>query len=178
MTIIAAIKKNNKVYIGADSFWGHTYYSGDKADSNKIIKFKHFYVAVAGVAVGRDVLEDMSEKYIKPLTSKKAARTFAKKVFKQLKITINDSIVDEDKPLGHFGMIIATKTNIYHIQSDLSCFDEHKYLARGAGADYCESSLEALYDFKLKPKKILKKSLQIACKLSPLCKKPLTIIKV
>src|ERR1700721_1092988 len=60
MTILVAVKKNDRVYLGADRIttFGNEY-STDLVNGSKIIKLKHAYLATSGYTLLDNVIEHL-----------------------------------------------------------------------------------------------------------------------
>ena len=61
MTILVAVKKNNKVFLGADriTMFGSEY-ATDLVDNCKIMKLKHGYLATSGYTLFKNIFEHLS----------------------------------------------------------------------------------------------------------------------
>ena len=171
MTIIAAIKKDNKVLIGCDSFLGNSWVQ-TKIDNTKIVTFGNCAIGIAGNLSTRDVLEDLSrdpEWNHYWVVDKPSARYLAREIFRRVKESFKDGL--EHRADSDF--IIATPNDIYKVQSDLSVYIVDKFEVIGAGMYQCMGSLNALYDLVEDPKDILSKALNSTCELNPFCTGPI-----
>lgn len=176
MTIIVAVKKNNKVAIGADSFWGGCYHITE-TDKPKLIEFDGFVCAIAGLGNLTDVLLDMKDtNTVWKVDSRSTARAFAKEVFKRIKEDWSSGYA-ETKELADAGLIIATSNEIYTVEGRLACITS-SILTDGAGWELAKGAIGSQYDYDLTARQLVEIGIKTACKYSPLCKEPFKVIEV
>ena len=181
MTVCVVVKKDGKVYIGTDSFWGGCYDQMPSGiNTDKIVDFGTFKVAISGSGNLRDALEIYKAKFKVPIkiNSKLAARNFAKKLFviwKGLGKEGCHSEEEAEEEISGGRFLIATPKEIYQVYGNLSVFTHERFQAIGAGDRFALGALEALYDLDITGLAIITKALEAACKLSPLCSEPLDI---
>src|SRR5580704_12309340 len=60
MTILVAVKKNGRIFLGADRITtSGSYYSTDLVDGSKIMKLRHGYLATSGYSLIDNVIEHL-----------------------------------------------------------------------------------------------------------------------
>lgn len=179
MTITAAIRRNDEIYIGADSFAGSDLQKNPHIISNKLIKFKSgAYIGISGLFLLRDVLEERRDKDpYRDFSNKHEVRDFIKDVWVEMKDIL--SSVENTERLVSTNAIIATPKRIWEINiGDLSLLETNKYTTTGSGYIACQAALEALYDTEMSTKALLEKSLKITTKIVPTTSPPIKVIKV
>ena len=180
MTVIAAIKRNNEVWIGADSFLGNWYAISPPTDMVKLNPLGNSMIAITGTCTFRDIIEEMSKEDKKwTITDRTSARKIGKELYLRLKEELEEgTVTNKEAEAESSGFIICTKDNIYEIQGDTSCLVHEEMHAMGAGWKEAVSVLFALYDSDFSNSEVLERALKTACKLNPLCSEPVFVRKV
>lgn len=177
MTIIASVKKGNKVVIGADSFYGSQYSRLHSSDTSKLFRIENFVVGISGISEYREAIEDL--KWKKKITKKKHAREFVGAVNRKIRDLYADGwVADPEKSAKSGQLIIATPKRIFEVYNNMSSFEFDRYTAEGAGMTEALGALESLYDLIEDPAEVLERALLTTCKLNPMCAEPLEIIEV
>jgi ATP-dependent protease HslVU (ClpYQ) peptidase subunit len=180
MTIIAAIKRRDEVWIGSDSFFGDEESRIlDSEDSSKIIQFRYFKVGFAGAIILRDVL--YATKWNSQIKNNIDATNFAKRVFAMAKKMVLEGLVDKDtwmKELEDIDFLIVTPSKIFHVEDSTACQEFKRYRCIGIAHKQCSTAIEALYDIPIENNQVIKAALSATCRLSNFCSEPLTIMKV
>lgn len=166
MTCIVALRHQGKVYMASDSI-----IVADGVTTRgvrKVVPFPGFVVGFAGHFKAKNILDELktSQKSLK-VVSAIDARKFAKKVFKRLKTEEDDEdSKDEDSSVT---LLIATPTNVYEIDSYLSCVECGEISAIGTGAPYAKAVLRLMLDQKLSddPRQMLGVAVEIASQYDP-----------
>lgn len=184
MTILVAVKKNGRVFCGADRMttFGNEY-ATDLVNGSKIIKLKHGYVATTGYSLLDNVIEHLYK-----TNSKLVDNTFADRheVFGFFLALYNEmkksyTLIDSGKETYanfHNAFLVVTAKSIYGISSNLSVHEYDKFAARGAGSDYSLGCLYGCYDLLDDGFEIARMALEAACRYSIYCKEPLDILEV
>lgn len=184
MTILAAVKKNNRVYIGADRitmFGGE--YATDLVDNCKIMKLRHAYLASSGYTLVNNVIEHLYSKGSEILDNEFRNRADVFQFFLALygQLKDNYTLVDSGKDTYaaiYNSFLLVTPGHIYGIANNLSVHEYDQYAAYGAGADYALGSLYSIYDVLDDGEEITRVALEAACQFSIYCKEPLDILEV
>lgn len=181
MTIVAAYKGPDGIYLGGDSL------ASDSSDSiytsePKVFSFKGFCIGYAGSfrfgqILGHCFLPPEHDPSLDDSTYMfvvwiEALRDTLSN-FGHLKCEDGvDSIASEG------AAIVVYRDSIYYVQEDLSLLKSASpYAAIGSGMSYALGAMNALEDSKLPGEDILRKSIEIAIKFSPRCGGDITILK-
>lgn len=178
MTCIVALRHQGKVYMASDSI-----IVADGVvtrNARKVVSFPGFVVGFAGHFKAKNILDELrSSQKIGKMASAIDARKFAKKVFKKLKAEeeSNDGSDDEDDSVS---LLIATQTNVYEIDSYLSCVECGEVSGIGTGAPYAKAALRLMLDQKLSddPRQMLGIAVEIAAQYDNLSGTPAFIEEV
>lgn len=184
MTILVAVKKNNRVFLGVDSFAsnGNTVMP-DLTYPWKIIKLKHAYIATTGWSLLQNIVEHLKATNHKMMENTFSSRNDVFSFFLVLysELRKNYTLVDPGKETYaqiYNNFLIATASNIYAISSNISVTEHEHYVAKGAGADYALGCLYGTYDIIDDGKVVVRRALEAACKLNIYCREPLEIIEI
>lgn len=184
MTILVAVKKGGRVFLGADRIttFGNEYFT-DLVNAGKIIKLKHAYLATSGYTLLDNVLEHLHSNNHKIMDNKFQSRSdvfqFFLELFQELKKGY--TLVDTGKETyaGIYNVfLIVTAKSIYGVSNNLSVTEYPYYAAKGAGSDYSLGSLYALYDNIDDGRELTRLALEAACHFCIYCREPLDIIEV
>lgn len=184
MTILVAVKKNGRVWMGADRITTFgSEYSTDLVNASKIIKLKHAYLATSGYTLLDNVIEHLYEHNHKMMESNFENRAqvfqFFLELYGEMKKTY--TLVDTGKETyaGIYNVfLLVTPTSIFGISNNLSVHEYDKFAAKGAGSDYSQGTLYALYELMDDGKELCRIALEAACHFSIYCKEPIDIIEV
>lgn len=184
MTILVAVKKNGRVFLGADRIttFGNEYHT-DLVGGQKIIKLKNAYLATSGYTLLDNVIEHLVQTGHKMMDNPFASRgdvfTFFLELYGELRkaYTLVDS--GKDTYAGIYNVfLVVTPTNIYGISNNLSVSEYPLYAAKGAGSDYALGCLYGLHESIDDGYELVRLSLEAACHFSVYCREPLDIIEV
>jgi ATP-dependent protease HslVU (ClpYQ) peptidase subunit len=184
MTILVAVKKNKRVYVGADRMttFGNEY-ATDLVNGSKIIKLKHGYVATTGYSLLDNVIEHLYKTNNKLIDNTFANRhdvfSFFLELYNEMKKSY--TLVDSGKDTyANFynAFLVVTAKSIYGISSNLSVHEYDRFAARGSGSDYSLGCLYGCYELIDDGFEIARLALEAACRYSIYCKEPLDIIEV
>jgi len=184
MTILVAVKKNGKIFLGADRMTtSGSEYSTDLVNGSKLIKLKHAYLATSGYTLLDNVVEHMFDKRHKMMenTFKNRAEVFQffLDFFAELKKSY--TLVDHGKETyaGLYNVfLLVTPKNIYGVSANLSVHEFDRFAAKGAGSDYSLGCLYGIYDLIDDVHELTRLGLEAACHFSIYCKEPLDIVEV
>jgi ATP-dependent protease HslVU (ClpYQ), peptidase subunit len=184
MTILVAVKKNGRVGWGPDRITTFgSEYSTDLVNASKIIKLKHAYLATSGYTLLDNVIEHLYEHNHKMMESNFENRAqvfqFFLELYSEMKKTY--TLVDTGKETyaGIYNVfLLVTPTSIFGISNNLSVHEYDKFAAKGAGSDYSQGTLYALYELMDDGRELCRIALEAACHFSIYCKEPIDIIEV
>lgn len=191
MTVVVAMKHNNRYYLGADTavVCGNKKLS-DLGDYSKIVEFKHFYVAFAGYTLLRTALLDMQKspdrnKAFMRMRDEIDATKFSAYIFDFVSHLLECSPShekDSSDPVGE--LLIISNSGIYHADeynsvtrtSEFNSIGSGQELARGAydilrrGLSETSSAEEA--------REVVRECLKVSCKYSLGCSEPLHMSEI
>ncbi len=184
MTILVAVKKNGRIWMGADRITTFgSEYSTDLVNASKIIKLKHAYLATSGYTLLDNIIEHLYEHNHKMMESEFKNRAqvfqFFLDMYNEMKKTY--TLVDTGKETyaGIYNVfLLVTPKSIYGISNNLSVHEYDRYAAKGAGSDYSQGTLYALYELIDDGYELCRVALEAACHFSIYCKEPIDIIEV
>ncbi|HEY9755362.1 MAG TPA: hypothetical protein V6C97_09380 [Oculatellaceae cyanobacterium] len=184
MTILVAVKKNGRVYLGADRIttFGNEY-STDLVNSSKIIKLKHGYLATSGYTLLDNVIEHLYNTDHKMMENSFKDRAQVFHFFLQLfsEMRKNYTLVDTGKDTYatmYNVFLLVTPSSIYGVSNNLAVHEYERFAAKGAGSDYAQGCLYGTFDLIDDAFEITRLALESACHFSIYCKEPLDIIEV
>lgn len=184
MTILVAVKKNDRVFLGADRIttFGNEYFT-DLVDGSKIIKLKHAYFATSGYTLLDNIIEHLHVSKHKMMDNTFRTRAEVFSFFLELYAELKKSYTLVDTGKDTYAAIynvflIVTPQAIYGVSNNLSVHEYDKYAAHGAGADYALGCLYGIYDTIDDGFELVRLALEAACHFSIYCKEPLDIIEV
>lgn len=184
MTILVAVKKNGRVFLGADRIttFGNEYHT-DLVGGQKIIKLKNAYLATSGYTLMDNVIEHLVTTNHKmmdnPFTNRADVFSFFLEMYGELKKAYTLVDTGKDTYAGIYNVFfIVTATSIYGVSNNLSVSEYPEYACKGAGSDYSLGCLYALYDTVDDGYELVRLALEAACHFSVYCKEPLDIIEV
>ncbi|MCA9801033.1 MAG: hypothetical protein KC777_03555 [Cyanobacteria bacterium HKST-UBA02] len=184
MTILVAVKKNDRIWIGADRItcFGSEY-ATDLKDGSKIMKLKHAYLATSGYTLLDNIIEHLYENGSDLLDSEFKTRAqvfeFFLKLYGEMKKTYTLVDTGKDTYAGIYNVfLLVTADRIYGIANNLSVNEFERYAAKGAGSDYAQGCLYGLYDILDDGHELTRLALEAACHFSIYCKEPIDILEV
>lgn len=184
MTILVAVKKNGRVFMGADRIttFGNEY-ATDLVNCSKIIKLKNAYLGTSGYTLLDNVIEHLynTENPImqNPFKTRADAFTFFLSFYAELKK--NYTLVDtgKDTYANFYNVfLLVTPTSIYGVSNNLSVHEYERFAAKGAGSDYSQGCLYGLYDLIDDGAELARLGLEAACHFSIYCREPIDVIEV
>jgi len=184
MTILVAVRKNKRVFVGADRMttFGNEY-ATDLVNGSKIIKLKHGYLATTGYSLLDNVIEHLyvtnSKLIDNTFSNRHEVFSFFLELYNEMKKSY--TLIDSGKDTYanfHNAFLVVTAKNIYGISPNLSVHEYERFAARGSGSDYSLGCLYGCYDLMDEGFEIARLALEAACRYSIYCKEPLDIIEV
>lgn len=171
MTTLLAVKKNNRICIGADTLTilagGRKQTASDLINSDKIIAHQSNYIGVDGNHSLYLALKDLLKQ-----DKKKVSFATEEDVFKQIcrwhhilkeKYDLIPSSEESDSfESSRFELLIVSGAGIFKTYELRSVQHFAKFYAVGSGSSYALGAMEALYDKELSAEKIAKEALQVA----------------
>lgn len=184
MTILVAVKKNGRVFLGADRIttFGNEY-TTELLNGTKIIKLKHAYLATSGYTLMDNVIEHLHSVNHKMMdnTFKNRSEVFSffLELYAELKKAYTLVDTGKDTYAGIYNIFfIVTPKSIYGISNNMSVVEYSQYATKGAGSDYSLGALYATYDTIDDGYELVRTALEAACNFSLYCREPLDIIEV
>jgi ATP-dependent protease HslVU (ClpYQ) peptidase subunit len=184
MTILIAVKKNGRVFLGADRIttFGNEYHT-DLVGGEKIIKLKNAYLATSGYILLDNVIEHLvvtNHKMMEnPFKTRADVFSFFLELYSELKKAYTLVDTGKDSYAGIYNVFfVVTPTSIYGVSNNMSVSEYPEYAAKGAGSDYSLGTLWALYDTIDDGYELVRMALESACHFSVYCKEPLDIVEV
>ena len=184
MTILVAVKKNGRVFLGADRIttFGQEYFT-DLVNGGKIIKLKHAYLATSGYTLLDNVLEHLHANNHKVMDNKFSNRAevfqFFLELYTELKKQYTLTDTGKDTYAGIYNVfLVVTDKAIYGISNNMTVTEYPFYVAKGAGADYSLGCMYALYETVDDGRELARLALEAACHFCIYCREPLDIIEV
>lgn len=184
MTILVAVKKNGKVYLGSDRIttFGNEYVT-DLVRGSKIIKLKHAYLATSGYSLLDNIIEHLYRNNHKMMDNTFADRSHVFSFFLELYNELKKSFTLVEPGKDTFAsmynvFLVVTPKSIYGVSTNLSVSEYPKFAARGAGSDYSVGCLYGLYDVLDDGMELTRVALEAACHFNVYCKEPLDILEV
>jgi ATP-dependent protease HslVU (ClpYQ) peptidase subunit len=184
MTILVAVKKNGRVFLGADRIttFGNEY-TTDLVNGSKIMKLKHAYLATSGYTLLDNVIEHLFNQNHKMMENEFKNRshvfTFFLELYNELKKSYTLIDAGKDTYASMYNVfLVVTPTNIYGISNNLAVHEYEKFAAKGAGSDYSQGCLYGIYELLEDGFEITRVSLEAACHFSIYCKEPIDVLEV
>ncbi len=184
MTILVAVKKNGKVFLGSDRIttFGNEYVT-DLVRGSKIIKLKHAYLATSGYSLLDNIIEHLYRANHKMMENTFEDRSkvfsFFLELYNELKKSYTLVEPGKDTFASMYNVfLVVTPTNIYGVSTNLSVSEYPRFAARGAGSDYSVGCLYGLYDVLEDGFELTRMALEAACHFNVYCKEPLDILEV
>lgn len=169
MTVAAAVNKNNRLVIGADTQtnFGDNCMPGDNYGVSKILTINGSYIAGSGWGLYDNILKDvLLGKKNKNLKLNDEMSIF--KFFNALYFTVkeeysyvNNQCNSSSSPFADLDsrFLIANKNGIFFVSSIISVHKFEKYFAIGSGCDYALGAIHALYDLNYSAKEICQQAI-------------------
>lgn len=184
MTILVAVKKNGRVFLGADRIttFGNEYVT-DLVGGSKIMKLKNAYLATSGYTLLDNVIEHLYHSSHKMMENSFKDRAHVFSFFLDLYNELKKSytLVDPGKDTYatmYNVFLVVTPKSIFGVSTNLSVNEYERFAARGAGSDYSQGCLYGIYDLIDDGLELTRLALEAACHFSIYCKEPLDIIEV
>ena len=155
MSVIVAIKKNNRIVMAADTlttFGDSEVMPQENARTPKVGRIGDSLIGGAGWAVYDDILNNyLSTRPTPDLTSSKKIFSFFLEFWKALHeqyTFVNDQAAQAMSPFGDLDstFLIANSGGIFTVASDLGVTPLSRYYAIGSGGEYAIGVLYTLYN--------------------------------
>lgn len=184
MTILVAVKKNGRVFLGADRIttFGNEY-TTDLVNGSKIMKLRHAYLATSGYTLLDNVIEHLFKSNHKmmenPFRDRAEVFTFFLELYSELKKSYTLIDAGKDTYANMYNVfLLVTPSSVYGVSNNLSVHEYEKFAAKGAGSDYSQGCLYGVYDLLDDGFEITRIALEAACHFSIYCKEPIDVIEV
>lgn len=178
MTIAVGVARKNEVVLAADSqsSFGTNTVATANHRAQKIRKIGSAYIAMSGWGVYQNIFDDFLLKHDRfDLNSEQEIFVFFNNFWRELKENycfVNEQcdrsaespFVDLDS-----SFLIASKSGIFYVCSNMSITRFDQYFAIGSGCNFALGALHALYDSALSASKIAVKAVEAAMSLNVYC---------
>ncbi len=177
MTIIAALRQDGKVYVGADRQWTSHYHQTN--EHGKLTKLGNAVIGITGIGAYKSILEfaaiqDQFKDY--QFTDRISVTLFAIEFYKWVRECFFLGASDTDNlPDLNTTFLICTSKKIFAMYGHLGIMEYAHYFADGCGREYAYGSV---FSSSGDPKARLKIALQAAGSMSTGCGAPYDIIEV
>ncbi len=179
MTIAVTVLKRKRLVIGADTQmnFGDSRMPDDNHRASKIFKINDSYIAGSGWAlydnIFQDILSRQKAESIK-LKDEKSIFQFFNNLFFTMKEKysyVNSQCNGQNTPFADLDsrFLIANRSGMFYVSSNLSVHRFQKYYAIGSGCDYAIGAIHALYDSDLSAKEICHKAISAAIDMDVRC---------
>ena len=183
MTVLAVVRKNNKVVIAADTAtsYGSTLKDAEyKTNHDKIIRFKNTWFALTGFSMGKIMLKHALEDHGKDLSFDGLSDIYRStlklhKVFKDeyYLMTKNGGNAQPVESM-QLHMLIANSSGIYEVTGDRNVSEVDRFWSAGSGSHFAIGAMHASYDRFKDPMKIATAGIEAACRFNAHCRLPMT----
>ena len=187
MSIVVAVRKNNALVMAADTltcFSEDEQVPPDNASAEKIMRIGHSVVGGAGWGLYDDIFRDFLAGREPPgLDSEGSIFSFFLELWKALheKYTfVNDQAHDKDSPFGDLdsSFLIANRTGIYRVSSDLSVSRFKQYCSTGSGSEYALGAVHALYHSSATAREIAEEAVRAAIAFNVFCGGTVQVLEI
>lgn len=169
MTVAAAVCKNKRIVIGADTQtnFGDNCMPGDNYKAGKILTVNDSYIAGSGWGLYDNILQDLLQsrpfKNLRLHDEKTIFKFFNTLYFKAKEeySFVNSQCNSTSSPFADLDsrFLIANKSGIFFVSANISVHKFEKYFAIGSGCDYALGAIHALYDLDYSAKEICRQAI-------------------
>jgi len=187
MSVVVAVRKNDSIVMAADSltcFSEDEQLPQDNSRSAKIIRVGHSILGGAGWGIYDDILGDfLADRDPPAFDSERSIFQFFLELWKALhdKYTfVNDQASSKDSPFGDLdsSFLIANRSGLYRVCSDLCVSRFQRYYAVGSGSEYAMGAMHALFDDTLDAAQIAERSVRSAIAFNVYCGGEIDVLEV
>jgi len=191
MTIVAALYKNNEMWVMGDRMttWGEYFQRTDSHNNGKFVRFRHAYIGIAGRILYANALQYWVDNQSKTRFKKHVnshfkteseVHDFFQEFFKFITehYGLGAAASDDVAKMSNASFLLATPDSIYDVSAcrDITTFKN--YSAIGSGADTAIAAIDALYPVVKNPNEILTRAYVTTCKLISGCGGEMELINV
>ncbi len=179
MSIVVAVQKDGLIALASDSlsvFGSHREDQTNIINNQKIVSVGSSYLGYTGWGLYGNILSHYLKKQKTPprLTDEHAIFSFFLKFMKDLRDRynlVNDQANSEKDPFADLDscFIIANRSGIYGVSSNLSVCQYRTFHAIGSGCDYAFGALHATYDQELPVEAIARCAVEAAIRFDSDC---------
>lgn len=170
MTIIAAMRKNNEIWMASDrESSSYDFGRSDQVHGSKIVPFKNALIGTSGLALFKNALKYYSKTEKGIYNSRFDGETdvmdffFKFHAFMKKKYGLGSAKNDDVEKLSYNQFMVVTQDFIYQLSCarDVSTFEN--YAAIGNGTEIALGAIHVLSPIIESPEEILKKAVSAAC---------------
>ena len=177
MSVVVAVAKDGHAAIASDSQvnFGDLVVPPANHQATKIRRLGRSYLAVTGWALYENILNDFIDPKKPPsLAGETQIYQFFLRLWKALHDRygfVNDQCEEQHSPFGDLAaaFLVANRSGIYSVASDMSVTRFERYYAIGAGNDFALGALHALYDLDLTAPVLAERAVAAAIAFNPFC---------
>ncbi len=183
MSIIVAVKKNGRAAMAADTAEsdGSLVISARYlVNHSKIVKYKRFYIGIAGWAATADIFEALLRKHGKSVCFDSREQIFESSlaIHKLLKAHyFLETNEDKEQPVesSQLSLLIGGPSGLFELESYRSVTEYTRFWAIGSGKTVALGAMHALFDRFDDPSDIARAAVEAACEFDDACALPLEV---
>ena len=185
MSIAVAVKKGQRVVVGADTqqnFGSNKPCPGNLRES-KLRRIGPALLASTGWGLYDNILDDyLSRRKAVRLLSRADVFQFFKGFWRALHKEysfVNDQSGEKDSPFGDLdaSFMVVNKAHIFHVSSNMSVTEFLKFHAIGSGSDYALGAMHVLYEENLRAEEMARRAVDAAMVHNIYCGGEIEILK-
>lgn len=182
MSIVVAVKKNNKIIIAADSLYtagSQKVKSKYKVNNQKLLQIGNSWIGLVGWTAIEHALESVIQKHKEIFNFSDRSSIY------ESSLKLQDILEDEyhletkendDQPVSSSQLsgLIANKNGIFELDSYREVNEYSSFWAVGSGSRYALGSLYSTYEKLDDAEEIAELAVKAACEFNDACELPLT----
>ncbi len=187
MSIVVAVKKNDRLVMAADTltcFGESEKTPASNCRTEKIYRFGDSILGATGWAVYDDILRDyVARKQMPDLSGRDAIYRFFLDLWKDLHehyAFVNDQAQTKDAPFGDLdtSFLFANRAGLFKVSSDLCVTTFEQYYAIGSGAEYALGAIYNCYETLDDAAEIARRAVHTACQFDVHCGGDIDVLDV
>lgn len=186
MTIVAALKHNNEIWMAADrqTTFNYDFARDDSINASKIVPYKNALIATSGLSLYKNALKYYAASNKIAYSTKFDTETdvmdffFKFHAFMKDKYGLGNAKNDEVEKLSYNSFLVVTETLIYQISCARDVATYENYTAIGNGAEIVLGAIHVLRPLINDPAIILEKAVNAGCHFKHGCGGEIDLIHV
>jgi ATP-dependent protease HslVU (ClpYQ) peptidase subunit len=170
MTVILGLKKNNEIWLSADTRITANNSIADSAFTSKVLNLKNCFIAFSGNVMFRDYFELFSNERSFEFPEVFNSKLDVMKVFIKFWGFLKENearIFGDDSE--SYTALVATATSLYEVDPDNTVTELSSFGAIGSGGLIASGVMDYLISKEEQPEIILQESHNVACKYDVSC---------